>query len=153
MHLESDFFKRYFSNHFATWAFFFPTHFLISGFPSKFRQEDGSDEERPLYWDFSSSSASCWPMWPWTERENWRWRWPHWLFLIQTSSGILSPALSISFEGDINKQECTQVAGRGQEWRAGQDAEKLGSACLLLQIPSCHCKVNCTQKLFVFSVL
>ena len=52
-------------------------------------------------------------MWPWTERDNWRWRWPHWLLLIQTSSGILSSALSISFEGDINKQECTQVAGDG----------------------------------------
>ena len=118
MHLESDLFKRSFSNHYATWAFFFPAHFLTSGFLSKFRQEDRSDEERPLYWDFSSSSASCWSMWPWTERDNWqhpkwRWRWAHWLFLIQTFSGTLSSALSISFEGDINKQECIQVAGDG----------------------------------------
>lgn len=84
-------------------------------FQGTVRQEDSLDEaERTWCWDFSSGSASCWPGWSWTERDNvrhpkWRWQWPHWPLL----HPVLFSALSITFEGDINTQECTQVAGDG----------------------------------------
>lgn len=45
--------------------------------------------------------------------------------LIQTASGILSSSLRITFEGNINKQGCTQVAGDGG--RNGKQVKMLGS--------------------------
>lgn len=126
-------------------------------FQGTVRQEDSlGEEERTWCWDFSFGPASCWPGWSRTERDNvwhpkWRWQWPHWPLL----HPVLFSALSITFEGDINTQECTQVAGDGggNGRQVGQDAEKLWSPCLWLQIPSCYCELNCTWKLFVFSVL